>query len=145
HTPETHLIPNIFKTALGQKEALKIFGNDYDTKDGTAIRDYVHIEDLATAHILALEAILDNKISNEAFNIGSGSGYSVKEVFETAKEVSSINIPYEMTGKREGDPAILIADTTKIQHYLGWKPKHDLKSILATAWEWHKNNPEGYK
>ena len=145
HSPETHLIPNIFKTALGKQEALKIFGNDYDTKDGTAIRDYIHVEDLATAHILALEAILANKISNEAFNIGCGSGYSVKEVFETAKEVSSINIPYEMTGKRAGDSARLIADTNKIQRILGWKPEHDLKSILFTAWEWHKNNPEGYQ
>lgn len=145
HSPETHLIPNIFKTALGKQEALKIFGNDYDTKDGTAIRDYIHIEDLASAHILALEGILNNKISNDAFNIGCGSGYSVKEVFETAKEVSSIDIPYEMTGKRAGDSARLIADTTKIQQLLGWKPEHDLKSILSTAWEWHKNNPEGYQ
>lgn len=145
HSPETHLIPNVFKTALGKQKSLKIFGNDYDTKDGTAIRDYIHVEDLATAHILALEGILSNKISNDAFNIGCGSGYSVKEVFETAKEVSAMNIPYEMTGKRAGDSARLIADTTKIQQTLGWQPKHDLKSILSTAWEWHKNNPEGYQ
>jgi len=145
HDPESHLIPNIYKAVLGQQEHLKIFGNNYPTPDGTAIRDYIHVEDLAAAHILALEGIFNNKISNEAFNIGSSSGYSVEEVVSTAEKAASTDIPRIITEPRPGDPPKLIADTEKIQAALGWKPKHDLMSILSSAWEWHNNNPYGYQ
>jgi UDP-glucose 4-epimerase len=145
HSPETHLIPNVIKVALKKERVLNIFGNDYDTPDGTAIRDYIHVEDLAIAHILALEAIFEDQISNEIFNIGSGTGYSVQEIATTLEKVASEEIPSTMTARREGDPPVLIADTEKIQKMLNWHPKHDLKSIIESAWAWHKNHPEGYK
>ncbi|MEW5818996.1 MAG: UDP-glucose 4-epimerase GalE [Cyanobacteriota bacterium] len=145
HNPETHLIPNIYKTILGGQSTLKIFGDKYNTHDGTAIRDYIHVEDLARAHILALKAILESSITNEAFNIGSGSGYSVEEVVKAAEEASGRPISRIIADPRPGDAPRLIADTEKIQSVLGWKPEHELKSMLKSAWEWHKSNPEGYK
>jgi len=145
HNPETHLIPNAIKVALGQQRVLNIFGNRYDTPDGTAIRDYIHVEDLAIAHIMALEAIFEDKITSEVFNIGSGSGYSVGEIASTLEKVSSEEIPTVMTAPREGDPPVLVADINKISSTLGWQPKHNLHSILESAWKWHKGNPDGYK
>lgn len=145
HDPETHLIPNIIKVPLGKQKVLNIFGDDYDTPDGTAIRDYIHVEDLAMAHILALEAILENKISNETFNIGSGSGYSVAEVVKAVEKVAGKEISKTTTARREGDPPRLIAETQKIKDKLNWKAKHDLDSIIESAWKWHKAHPDGYK
>lgn len=145
HNPETHLIPNIFKSILKKQFILKIFGNTYDTPDGTAIRDYIHVEDLARAHILALENIFNNKISGEAFNVGSSSGYSVEEVAKTAETITRLEIPREITAPRAGDAPQLIADTKKIQTMLGWKAQHNLESMLSSAWEWHKKHPNGYE
>lgn len=145
HNPESHLIPNILKVPLGQNNEIKIFGDTYNTKDGTPIRDYIHVEDLAKAHILALKAIFKGKISNEAFNIGSKSGYSVLEVLEMAEKVTGKKIPKIITGPREGDPEQLIADNTKIRNILGWQPKHNLESIITSAWQWHSSNPYGYQ
>lgn len=145
HKPETHLIPNAIKVALGKERILNIFGNTYNTPDGTAIRDYVHVEDLAIAHILALEAILSNEISNDSFNVGSSSGYSVQEVVSTIEKISNEEIPSVVTAARAGDPPRLVASTDKINKVLGWKPKHDLKSIIVSAWQWHKEHPYGYK
>ena len=145
HNPETHLIPNIFKVCLIEKKPLNIFGNKYDTPDGTAIRDYIHVEDLAKAHILALQAILSKKISSEIYNIGSNSGYSVLEVVKTAEKVAGEEVPYILSQPRPGDPPRLIADNSKIQKELGWKSTHDLTSILSSAYEWHKKNPKGYE
>ena len=145
HNPETHLIPNICKAILGKQTTLKVFGKDYNTPDGTAIRDYIHVEDLARAHILALERILNRTISNEAFNIGSNSGYSVKEVIRAAEEVSGKKVPFVIAEPRPGDPPKLVADNSKIKSILGWKPEHNLHSILESAWNWHNTHPDGYK
>lgn len=144
HQPESHLIPITIKVALKKDGVLNIFGNKYNTKDGTAIRDYIHVEDLATAHILALEAILNDKISNEVFNIGNGLGYSVQEVISLVEKFADEEIPTVITAPRAGDPPILIASKDKIEKYLGWKSVHNLESIIKSAWEWHKNNPNGY-
>lgn len=145
HACETHLIPNIFKAILGQESALNIFGNSYNTPDGTAIRDYIHIEDLAISHILALEALLRNTINSETFNVGSGCGYSIGEVIKTVEKVTSKKVPVNFTAPRQGDPPSLIADSSKIKRTLNWKPKHNLDSIIESAWQWHKNNPNGYQ
>jgi len=143
HNPETHLIPLVLKTALGQRESIKIFGDDYPTKDGTCIRDYIHVVDLAGAHLLALKA-LENGVTGK-YNVGTGKGYSVKEIIEIAKEVTGKDIKVEISKRREGDPPILIADPTKIMKELGWKPKFGIRDIIKSAWEWHKNNPYGFR
>lgn len=144
HTPETHLIPLVLQVALGQREKIMIFGDDYDTPDGTCIRDYIHVEDLAQAHILALEALESNEVLR--YNLGNGNGFSVKEVIETVREVTGHPIPAEITERREGDPAKLVADSSKIREELGWSPKHaDMKSIIESAWAWHQAHPEGYR
>ncbi len=143
HDPETHLIPIVIQVALGQRKSIKIFGDDYPTPDGTCVRDYIHVEDLASAHVLALEALQEREVLH--YNLGNGNGFSVKEVIDTVREVSGREIPAEVTERRPGDPAILIADSTKIREELGWKPKHgDLRSIVQTAWDWHLANPHGY-
>lgn len=143
HTPETHLIPLVLQVALGQREKIMMFGDDYDTPDGTCIRDYIHVEDLAQAHVLALEALSDREVLH--YNLGNGSGFSVKEVVETVRDVTGHPVPAEVAPRRAGDPAILIGDSTKIRDELGWKPKYpELKSIVASAWEWHREHPEGY-
>ncbi|MGJ8638791.1 MAG: UDP-glucose 4-epimerase GalE [Opitutaceae bacterium] len=143
HTPELHLIPLVLQVALGQREKIYMFGDDYDTPDGTCIRDYIHIIDLAQAHILALGAI-ENE--NKVYNLGNGQGYSVKEVIETAREVTGHPIPADVKPRRAGDPATLIAASEKIVKELGWQPKYpDLKSIISAAWKWHVANPDGYK
>jgi len=143
HDPETHLIPLIIQVALGQRESIKIFGDDYDTPDGTCIRDYIHVEDLAQAHILALGALKENETLH--YNLGNGSGFSVKEVVETIREVTGHPIPAQITPRRAGDPAILIADSRKVRAELGWNPKYpDLKAIVQSAWDWHQTHPNGY-
>ena len=145
HTPETHLVPIILQVALGQREALAIYGDDYDTPDGTCVRDYVQVEDLIAAHILALEYL---KAGNESnfFNLGSNQGYSVQEMLEAAREVTGKEIPAKIAPRRAGDPSRLVASSAKAQAILGWKPKFtDVKEIIKTAWEWHVSHPNGYK
>lgn len=144
HTPETHLIPIVLQKALGQRDKLAIFGTDYPTRDGTCIRDYIHVTDLAQAHILAVEALAEGKDS-AIYNLGNGDGYSVKEVIDTASKVVGEEIEAVEGERRAGDPATLIASSEKIQAELGWEPKYgDLETIIATAWQWHKNNPNGF-
>lgn len=143
HHPESHLIPIILQVALGQREKVAIFGTDYPTPDGTCIRDYVHVLDLADAHILALEALGDGH--SRVYNLGSGTGYSVREVIETAREVTGHGIPAEDAPRRAGDLPALVADSTRIKDELGWSPQYDdLKKIIETAWNWHSNHPNGY-
>ncbi len=137
HEPETHLIPLIFKTAKKQRDKLYIFGDDYNTKDGTAIRDYIHILDLVDAHITALDHLMQTNGSN-VFNVGSGVGYTVKEVFDTAQEVTGLNIPYEITDRRTGDAERLIADPSKINAVMGWKTHYNLYDIIKSAWDFER-------
>jgi UDP-glucose 4-epimerase len=143
HDPETHLIPLVLKIAKGLGEGVSIFGTDYPTPDGTCIRDYIHVDDLAQAHITALEHLLRGGES-EVFNLGYGHGYSVREVVETAKKVTGVDFPVKERGRREGDPAVLVADSAKIRQTLGWKPEYeDLEYIIRTAWEWEKSLSSG--
>ena len=145
HDPETHLVPIILQVALGQRKELAIFGDDYDTPDGTCIRDYVQVEDLIAAHILALEYLKAGNESN-AFNLGSNHGYSVKEMLEAAREVTGKEIPAKIAPRRAGDPATLIAASDKAKEVLGWKPQYtDVKAIIQTAWDWHVSHPNGYE
>ena len=140
HEPETHLIPNVLKVALGQAPAVPVFGDDYPTPDGTCIRDYIHIVDLARAHILALE-----KDVVGAFNLGTGTGFSVKQVVETCREATGHPIPVALSPRRPGDPACLVAGAAKARDVLGWNPRHpDLKTIVQHAWNWHRAHPRGY-
>lgn len=142
HDPETHLIPLTLQVALGQREKLYIYGNDYDTPDGTCIRDYVHILDLAQAHILALHGI---EKSSRSYNLGNGRGFSVQEVIETAREITGHPIPAEVIKRRDGDPAVLVADSQNIKDELGWQPRYDtLEKIIKSAWDWHQANPKGF-
>lgn len=142
HAPELHLIPLVLQVALGQRENIKMFGDDYDTPDGTCVRDYIHVLDLAQAHILALEA-LDQ--GSQVYNLGNGQGYSVKEVIETARAITGHPIPAEVSPRRAGDPATLVGSSAKIREVLGWTPQFpELEAIVKTAWDWHKNHPEGY-
>jgi len=143
HNPETH-IPLILQVPNGQRESISIFGDDYDTKDGTCVRDYIHVTDLAQAHILAVKYLMDGGKS-DVFNLGNGVGFTVKEVIETARKVTGHPIPAVISPRRGGDPAKLIASSEKAKSILGWKPEHaDLEEIIATAWKWHKNHPNGY-
>ena len=145
HTTETHLIPLILQVPLGKREHISIFGNDYDTNDGTCIRDYIHVMDLASAHYKALEYLRKGNESN-IFNLGNGNGYSVKEVIDVARSVTSHEIPAKLEERRSGDPAVLIASSDKAKEILGWKPEYDsLEKIIEDAWRWHKNNVNGYK
>lgn len=145
HTTETHLIPLILQVPLGKREHISIFGNDYDTNDGTCIRDYIHVMDLASAHYKALEYLRKDNESN-IFNLGNGNGYSVKEVIDVARKVTSHEIPAKLEERRSGDPAVLIASSDKARKVLGWKPEYDsLERIIEDAWRWHKNNKNGYK
>ncbi|SPF43799.1 UDP-glucose 4-epimerase [Candidatus Desulfosporosinus infrequens] len=144
HLPETHLIPLVLKAALGQREGIQVFGTDYNTMDGTCIRDYIHVLDLAEAHVLALKA-LERQSASGIFNVGTGQGYSVREVIKSAKKVTGIDIPVVEGPRRSGDPDVLIAKVDKIEKALGLKAKYsDLETIIASAWQWHKNNPHGY-
>ena len=145
HMPETHLIPIVLQVPNKKREFVNIFGDDYDTPDGTCIRDYIHVCDLAAAHYLALE-YLKNGGESDIFNLGSGTGFSVKEVIEAAREVTGDKIPAVVSPKRSGDPARLVASSDKAKNILGFKPCcTDLKEIIQTAWMWHKKHPEGYK
>ena len=144
HNPESHLIPLILQVPNGQRESVSIFGDDYDTKDGTCVRDYIHVMDLAQAHILAMDYLVQGNESN-IFNLGNGVGFTVKEVIETARKVTGDPIKAVISPRRAGDPAQLIASSEKAKSVLGWKPEHaDLEEIIATAWNWHKNHPNGY-
>ncbi|MEH6953927.1 UDP-glucose 4-epimerase GalE [Neobacillus drentensis] len=138
HDPETHLIPIVLQQLLGQREKVSVFGSDYDTADGTCIRDYIHVTDLASAHILALEALLTGKKSTEIYNLGNGLGYSVKEVIETCEKVTGVEANVEMADRRAGDPAMLVASSQKIYSELGWKAERNLEKIIADAWKWHQ-------
>jgi len=143
HTPETHLVPLVLQVPLGTRDDIKIFGDDYDTPDGTCIRDYIHVCDLADAHILAAEAIEHGQI--KTYNLGNGEGFSVREVIETCREVTNHEIPAEITPRRPGDPPRLVASSKKAIDELGWKPRFaELKTIVADAWAWHQNHPDGY-
>lgn len=144
HNPETHLIPLILQVPNGKREFISIFGNDYNTKDGTCIRDYIHVNDLAQAHILALK-YLDAGNESNIFNLGNGVGFTVKEVIDSARKVTNHPIPAKEVERRAGDPTTLIASSDKAKSVLGWNPKYDdLEYIISTAWNWHKNHPNGY-
>jgi UDP-glucose 4-epimerase len=144
HSPESHLIPLILQVALGKRDKISIFGDDYPTKDGTCIRDYIHVTDLADAHILAVNKLRADNTS-ATYNLGNGKGFSVKEVIEVARQVTGHAIPAEVSPRRAGDPAILIASSDKIIDELGWKPKYNsVPQIVESAWNWHKNHPNGY-
>jgi UDP-glucose 4-epimerase len=146
HTPETHLIPLVLQTALGQKQVINIFGDDYPTEDGTCIRDYIHISDLAQAHLLALERLLNSQLTGQYYNLGNRKGYSVKQVIETAQKITKKKIPTRTIKRRAGDPSVLIGSSEKAVKELRWKPQFsDLETIIETAWKWHKNNPHGYR
>jgi UDP-glucose 4-epimerase len=138
HDPEPHLIPLVLFAALGRREKIYVYGDDYPTKDGTCIRDYIHVNDLADAHIKALEYLKNNGKST-IFNLGTGNGYSVSEIINTAREITGVHIKAEVVGRRPGDPAELVADNKKAREVLGWIPKCDLDKIIKTAWAWHKN------
>lgn len=145
HNPETHLIPLILQVPLGKRDAISIFGEDYPTPDGTCIRDYIHIEDLIEAHILALKKLTVKRESNY-YNLGSGEGYSVKEMIEAARKVTNHSIPAISAGRRSGDPARLIASSSKARKELGWKPKYDsVEDIISSAWKFHQKFKEGFK
>ncbi|BBB90114.1 MAG TPA: UDP-glucose 4-epimerase GalE [Methylomusa anaerophila] len=144
HAPETHLIPLVLKTALGQRQAIDIYGTDYPTPDGTCIRDYIHVTDLAQAHVLALEYLQAGGASR-IYNLGSERGFSVREVIDRAKFVTGIDFPVQEKERRAGDPAILVASSERIRQELGWKPAcSELDTIIRSAWQWHKNNPHGF-
>lgn len=144
HHPETHLIPIVFAAALGARERVDVFGDDYATPDGSCVRDYIHIVDLAHAHILALER-MTGRAPFTAYNLGTGRGYSVLEVIRAAEEVTGRSVPYRIAGRRAGDPAVLIAGAEKVQRELGWSASHSsIEEILGTAWAWHSAHPHGY-
>ncbi len=143
HDPEIHLIPIVLQVAQGQRDAVKVFGSDYPTPDGTCIRDYIHVDDLAEAHLLAVEGCTPGRV--EAYNLGTGKGHSVLEVINSAREVTGRAIPVVMTARRPGDPAGLFADSTLIQERCGWKPRRaELRQIVETAWTWFRTHPRGY-
>jgi len=139
HNPETHLIPLILQAAAGKRASISVFGTDYDTPDGTCIRDYIHVTDLAQAHVLGLEYLLEHQTS-QIFNLGNGNGFSVKEVIDTARQVTGKEIAIEECPRRVGDPAVLIGSSTKARQMLGWEPKYaDLNAIVKHAWNWHQH------
>ncbi|WP_018664805.1 UDP-glucose 4-epimerase GalE [Heyndrickxia acidiproducens] len=144
HHPETHLIPVVLETVLGKREAITIFGEDYDTKDGTCVRDYIHVEDLIAAHILALK-YLQNGGASDVFNLGSSQGFSVKEIVDTVRKVTGKGFNVKIGDRRAGDPSVLIASSDKAKRVLGWNPqKTDINQIIKDAWNWHQNHPAGY-
>lgn len=144
HRHESHLIPVIIQVSLGQREYIHIFGNDYPTKDGTCVRDYIHVIDLANAHILALDNLENNPCGK--YNLGNGQGFTNLEVLKTVEKVTGIKVPYKFAARRTGDPAVLIASSERAKKELGWQPKYDsLEDIVLSAWKWHSTHPEGYK
>lgn len=143
HSPETHLIPLTLQVALGQREVIEIYGTDYPTRDGTCIRDYIHVADLARAHVLAVEAL--EQSDRAVYNLGNGSGYSVREVIDVARQVTGHPIPSVASQRRPGDAPILVASSERISRDLGWQPQYpDLRTMVETAWEWHRSHPYGY-
>ena len=144
HRPESHLIPIVLQVALGQRASISVFGDDYPTEDGTCIRDYIHVSDLADAHLLALKRLREGGDS-AVYNLGSGHGYSVKQVVEIAREVTGHPIPVTMEARRAGDPAVLVASSARARGELGWQPRRErLQDIVASAWRWHSSHPNGY-
>lgn len=144
HNPETHLIPLILQVPLGKREKLFVYGDDYPTKDGTCVRDYIHVSDLADAHIKAL-SYLNNGGDSNVFNLGNGGGFTVMEMIEAARRVTGHSIPCEVSPRRAGDPAVLVASSDKAKEVLGWNAKYiDVEDMIKTAWVFHKNNPQGY-
>ncbi len=145
HDPESHLIPLILQVPGGKRESISVYGEDYDTKDGTCVRDYIHVTDLAFAHILAVKYLMAGNESN-IFNLGNGIGFTVNEVIEAARRVTGAPIPAVIAPRRAGDPAQLVASSEKAKAVLGWKPQHeDMEEIIASAWKWHSTHPNGYK
>lgn len=143
HQPETHLIPLVLRTALGKMPEIQVFGDDYPTRDGTCVRDYIHVTDLANAHIMALAKLDGNECAT--YNLGNGTGFTVREVLDAARAVTGREIPTVVAGRRAGDPAVLIASPQKIKDELQWEPRYTtIQAIIASAWQWHLNNPEGY-
>ncbi len=143
HQPETHLIPLVLRAATGERKSISIFGTDYPTPDGTCVRDYIHVSDLALAHVLALYALEDR--DRLIYNLGNGQGFSVREVINSARRVTGVSIPVVEAPRRPGDPAILVASSEKIRRELGWTPQHtDLDSIIASTWKWMQQHPAGY-
>ncbi|KAA5808410.1 UDP-glucose 4-epimerase GalE [Thermoanaerobacterium thermosaccharolyticum] len=144
HNPETHLIPLILQVPLGKRDLINVFGDDYETEDGTCIRDYIHVTDLADAHILALNKLRRDN-SSATYNLGNGEGFTVNEVIDAARRVTGHPIPAKVVARRPGDPAKLVASSDKIINELGWNPKHNsLEEIIESAWKWHKSNPNGF-
>jgi UDP-glucose 4-epimerase len=142
HDPETHLIPIVLEVAQGKREKIEIYGTDYDTPDGTCVRDFIHVKDLAQAHVLALQALDEG---SRVYNLGNGNGYSVREVIDTARTITGAEIPAEEGPPRPGDPATLVASSAKIREELGWSPDYGtLEDILSSAWAWHQKHPSGY-
>ena len=144
HYPETHIIPLLIQTAMGTKKQFTILGNDYNTKDGTCIRDYVHVMDIADAHVKAFK-YLENKRQSDAFNLGTSVGYTVKEIIKKVEEITDKKIPVEYAPRREGDPSVLIAGSDKAKKILEWYPKNNIDNMIETAWKWLKLHPKGYK
>ena len=145
HSPETHLIPLILQVPLGKRDHITVFGEDYPTPDGTCLRDYIHVLDLADAHVLAIDYLRRGGESN-IFNLGNGQGFSVKEMIEAAREATGLDIKVEIGERRAGDPAQLIASSEKARKVLGWQPKFtDVKAVIGTAWKWHRQRPDGYQ
>jgi UDP-glucose 4-epimerase len=145
HTPETHLIPLVLQVAMGLRPFMEIYGGDYPTPDGTCVRDYIHVDDLATAHILALN-YLEHGGKSDIFNLGSGTGFSNLEVMKAARQVTGMTINSKITQKRPGDPAVLVASSEKAKKVLGWQPQYvELERMIGTAFRWHKSHPAGYQ
>ena len=145
HNPETHLIPLILQAASGKRDHISIFGTDYDTVDGTCVRDYIHVTDLAQAHILAVRYLMDGNKS-DIFNLGNGVGFTVRQVIDEARKVTGADIKVVEEGRRAGDPATLIASSDKAKSVLGWKPEYaDLSKIIETAWKWHSEHKNGFE
>lgn len=143
HSPETHLIPLVLQVPLGQRESITVFGDDYPTKDGTCVRDYIHVVDLAQAHILAMHAL--DELGSRVYNLGNGTGFTVLEVIETARRITGHAIPHVIGPRRPGDPAVLVASSERIRRELGWQPRYpSLDAIVGSAWEWYREHPHGY-
>jgi len=146
HDPETHLIPIVLKVALGQNPVMKLFGDDYNTADGTCIRDYIHVEDLIEAHLLALEYLKNDVDNSDIFNLGNGFGFSNKQIVEASRLITGHPIPTVIEARRPGDPDVLVASSEKAKRILGWTPKiTSIEQIISSAWNWHSKNPNGYK
>ena len=144
HHPETHLIPIILQVVLNKRDHIDVFGDDYDTHDGTCIRDYIHVMDLVEAHILAIQQLRQTHAS-DVYNLGNGNGFTVKEVIEAAREVTGHPIPAKIAPRRAGDPAKLVASSEKAMKKLGWKPRYaDIHTIIESAWKWFQEHPDGY-